>query len=98
MIQRGRKSSSANIVALPPPTRSRLTPPTILTVSERKIFIETAAQHPHLKPSDAMVLAAFAQASALQPERPHAYLLPFFESLGWLPLSAEDRATSTKTV
>lgn len=64
MIQRGRKSSNAKIVALPTPTRARLTAPKSLTASERAIFNETAAQHPHLKPGDAMILAAFAQASA----------------------------------
>jgi hypothetical protein len=65
MIQRGRKSSSSNIVTLSPAaTRLRLTAPATLTANERAIFIETAAQHPHLKPGDAMVLAAFAQASA----------------------------------
>jgi hypothetical protein len=38
VIQRGRKSSIANIVALPTPaTRSRLTAPTSLTANERKI-------------------------------------------------------------
>jgi len=62
MIQRGRKSSTSNVVPLQP-TRSRLTPPSILTAAERAIFIETAIQHSHLKPGDAMVLAAFAQAS-----------------------------------
>ena len=62
MIQRGRRSPNANIVALPTP-RSRLTAPKTLTASERAIFNETAAQHPHLKPGDAMVLAAFVQAS-----------------------------------
>src|SRR5258705_12973905 len=63
MIQRGRKSSSAKIVALPTPPRPRLTAPKTLTASERAIFNETAAQHSHLKPGDAMGLAAFAQAS-----------------------------------
>jgi hypothetical protein len=64
MIQRGRKSSNAkNIVALPTPSRPRLTAPKTLTAGERAIFNETAAQHPHLKPGDAMILAAFVQAS-----------------------------------
>jgi hypothetical protein len=63
MIQRGRKSSNAKIVALPTPHRARLTAPKTLTVSERAIFNETAAQHSHLKPGDTMILAAFAQAS-----------------------------------
>jgi hypothetical protein len=63
-MQRGRKSPNATIVALrPTPLRPRLTPPTTLTDAERDIFSETAAQHPHLKPGDAMILAAFAQAS-----------------------------------
>jgi hypothetical protein len=62
-MQRGRKSFSANVVALRPVPRAHLTPPSNLTSAERAIFTETAAQYPHLKPGDAMILAAFAQAS-----------------------------------
>ncbi|WP_461329945.1 hypothetical protein [Bradyrhizobium diazoefficiens] len=35
-----------------------------MNADERTIFSETAAQHPHLKPGDAMLLAAFSQAAA----------------------------------
>lgn len=65
MIQRGRKSSASNIVPLrPTPARTRLSPPATLNAAERALFNETAAQHTHLKPGDATILAAFAQASA----------------------------------
>ena len=64
MLQRGRKSSSAKVIALKSPTiRPRLTAPATLTSAERAIFNKTAVQHPHLKPGDVMILAAFAQAS-----------------------------------
>ena len=63
-MQRGRKSSSANIIALhPTPTRSRLTAPSSLAANERAVFVETVAQHPHLKPGDTAMIAAFAQAA-----------------------------------
>lgn len=64
MIQRGRKSSQANIVALAPTARrARLTPPATLTTEQASIFNETATQHPHLTQGDAVILAAFAIAA-----------------------------------
>ena len=61
-MQRGRRSKSANIIALPT-TRPRLTAPTTLNASERKAFNETVAQHPHLKIGDTPMIVAFAQAT-----------------------------------
>src|SRR5690348_11445367 len=64
-MARGRKSSASNVVQLAPSLpRPRLNPPRTLTKAERSIFVETVAQHPHLKPGDATLVAAFAQASA----------------------------------
>jgi hypothetical protein len=62
MLQRGRKSS-LNVVTLDvTSTRSRLTAPSLLTKAEAKFFVEVAAVNPHLRPADAPLLAAFAQA------------------------------------
>jgi hypothetical protein len=62
MAQRGRKSS-LNVVTLDvSTTRSRLTAPSVLTKAEAKFFVEAAAANPHLRPADAPLLAAYAQA------------------------------------
>ena len=65
MAQRGRKSSASNIISLDvtgaqPP----LKPPTLLTKSERVLFIECAQLNPHLVEGDIQMLAAYAQALA----------------------------------
>ncbi len=63
-MQRGRRSSAANIVPLTITTpRPKLTPPTPLSSAEKLIFIATAAQHPHLTAGDTVLLVAFAQAA-----------------------------------
>src|SRR6516164_8927890 len=64
MAQPGRKSAAASMVrpatAMP---RPRLSPPSPLTNDEHAIFDLTVAKYGHLKPGDAVLVAAFAIAS-----------------------------------
>ena len=63
MAQRGRRSSTSNIVALAPTgTRSRLTPPAFLSTVEVTMFADLAAHNRHLTSTDVALLAGYVQA------------------------------------
>lgn len=64
-MQRGRKSA-ANVVSLAPTAmRSKLTVPSVLTSTERKLYVELVTHNPHLTPTDVPLLTGYVQALAL---------------------------------
>lgn len=66
MRQPGRRSAASKIVHLATTgTRSRPTAPRCLTKAERTTFNEIAIANPHLKTTDAPILASFVQATTL---------------------------------
>ena len=65
MKQRGRKSAE-NLVTFPVIEGTpRLTAPSGLTKPERALFAEIAVQAPHLRQSDALLLASLVQATTV---------------------------------
>ena len=60
-----RSAASLSVVPIDAARVARLHPPTSLTKVERSIFLELAANAPHLKAADAMLLASLAQATNL---------------------------------
>ena len=65
MKQRGRKSAELLTFPSIDDVRPRITPPLSLTKSERSLFVELAADAPHLVPADAPLLGAYCQAILL---------------------------------
>ena len=65
MRQRGRKSAALLSFPEVDGGRPRITPPASLTKAERFLFIELAADAPHLVPADAPLLGAYCQAVLL---------------------------------
>lgn len=63
-MQRGRKSSAANVISLATTgASSRLKPPPSLSTAESSLFVELALANVHLTISDVPILAAYAQAA-----------------------------------
>jgi hypothetical protein len=78
-MKRGRKTA-LNIVALGTTnSRAKAAPPSILSDSEQRIFAETVAGFPHLDQCDALLVAAFAQASVKAQELAKSAAVPDWE-------------------
>jgi hypothetical protein len=60
-----RSATSLSVVSLDAARSARLRPPTSLTKVEQSIFSELAANAPHLRAADVMLLASLAQATNL---------------------------------
>jgi hypothetical protein len=64
MTKRGKRSTASNVVGLVAPARPRLSPPSLLTKPEQKLFGEVVLANSHLKSGDVPMLAAYVQALA----------------------------------
>ena len=60
-----RSAASLSVVSLDAARAARLRPPSSLTKVEQSIFSELAANAPHLRAADVMLLASLAQATNL---------------------------------
>jgi hypothetical protein len=65
MRQRGRKSAALLAIPAIEAPRPRPEPPPGLTKTERTLFTEIVDTAPHLRPSDASLLASFVQATLM---------------------------------